>query len=84
MRVLLQNSPRRQRGLMVADGAFPGPARGQGPSCCATAPGTGEAIWPAAGEEVVQADLLIDKAGLELQNRMREGRLSHGNRLYLS
>lgn len=45
---------------------------------------TDEAIWPAAGEEVVQAGLLIDKACLELQNRMREVRFSHKNGLYLS
>lgn len=43
-----------------------------------------KAIRPTAGEKVVQAGLLIDEARLELQNRMREVRISHGNRLYLS
>lgn len=41
--------------------------------------GTDEAIWPAAGEEIVQAGLLINKASLELENRMREVQRSHGN-----
>lgn len=81
---LVQNSARRQRGLMVAGGAFPGFARRQGPSCSAMTPGTSEAIWSSTDEEIVQARPQVDKAGLELQNRMRKIRCSHGHRRYLS
>lgn len=80
----VQNGARRQRGLVVAGGAFPGPACCQGPRPGAMTDRADEAIWPTAGEEIVQAGVLTDKARLELQNRSREVRLSHGNRLYLS
>lgn len=81
---LEENGARCQRGLVVAGGAFPGPACCHGPIRGSMTDRTGEDIWPSAGKEAVQAGLIIDKACLELQNRMREVRISHGNRLYLS
>src|SRR3990172_267511 len=78
---VVKNGPSRHRDLVAARGALPSTAASQGIRRRVTAPGTGEALCPAARGQVVRARFLAGELLLKLPKVLRERRPGHPDTL---
>ena len=69
---VVENCPGRHRDLVTARGALPSTAASHGVGRLVTAPGTGEALWPATRRQVVRARFLGGELLLKLPEALRE------------
>jgi hypothetical protein len=74
---VVENRPGRHRDLVTARGALPSTAASQGVGRLVSAPGTGEALWPAARGQVVRARFFAGELLLKQPEALRERRPAH-------
>ena len=80
---VVKNRPRRQRHLVPTGGALPTPMRHEGVSTPMVTARAREAIWPAAGRQILLAGLFGGKLMLELPQILGKRRTRHARTLQI-
>jgi hypothetical protein len=80
---VVKNRPRRQRNLVPTGGALPTPIRHKGVRTPMVAARAREAIWPAAGRQILLAGLFGRELTLKLAQILGERRARHARTLQI-